>query len=148
MEHWQMSHQDGSGNKMLSARPLGCLHAKLDLIWHLLSNINVIFWCDNSLSVPWTTCKWWMMPEMEEDVFIFSVLCTCRADSNGLAIVYKFFWSDPSFWTPLLWTWPLRLLSYCPEAAVYTVCHTHIVEPVNPNYRCFSPFRLLIYILL
>ncbi len=145
---WQMSHQDGSVYEMLSARPLASRHAKLDLIWHLFSNINILFWCENSLAVPWTASVWWMMPEMEEDVFIFSWLSTCRPDWNGLAIVYKFFWSDPSMWTCLSWPWPLRPLSYWPEAAVYTVCHVHIAKAMNPNYECFSPLSLLIYILL
>lgn len=62
----------------------------------------------------------WMMPEMEDGV-IFSWLSTCRADWNGLAIVYKSFWSDPLLWTYLSWPWPLRPLSYWLKAAVYTV---------------------------
>lgn len=44
-----MSHQDGSVYKMIAARPLACLHAKLDLIWHLFPNINILFWCENWL---------------------------------------------------------------------------------------------------
>lgn len=144
-----MSHQDGYVYKMLSARPLAGLHAKLDLIWHLFSSINILFWWENSLAVPWTArAQRWMMPEMEEGVFIFSWLSTCRAEWNGLAIVYKFFWSDPSLWTHLSWPWPLRPLSYWPAAAVYTVCHVHILKPMNPNYQCFSLPGLLIYILL
>lgn len=143
-----MSHQDGSVYKTLSARPLASLHAKLDLIWHLFSNINILFWWENLPAVPWITYVWWMMPETEEDVFIFSWLSTWGANWNGLPIVYKFFWSDPSLWTCLSWPWPLRPLSYWPEAAVYTVCHVHIVNPMNPNYQCFPPLGLqLIYIL-
>lgn len=74
----------------------------------------------------------------EEYVVIVSWLSTCKADWNGLAIVYKFFWSDPSLWTCLSWPWPLRPLSYWPEAAVYTVCHVHIVNPVNHNSMLFT----------
>lgn len=130
---------------MLSARPLASRHAKLDLIWHLFSNINILFWCENSLAMPWTASIWWMMPEMEEDVFIFSWLPTCRADWNGFAIVYKFFWSDPSLWTYLSWPWPLGPLSYWPEAAVYTACHVQIIKAMNLDYQCFSPLGLFTY---
>lgn len=84
-----------------------------------------------------------MMPEREEDVFIFSWLSTCRADWTGPAIVYKFFWSDPSLWTYLSWPWPLGPLSYRLEAAVHTVCHVQIIKPLNPIYQCFSPLGLL-----
>lgn len=75
---WQMSCQDASVYKMLSGRPLANLLAKLDLNWHLFSKINILFWCENSLAVPWTACTWWMMAEME-DVLIFSWLSACRA---------------------------------------------------------------------
>lgn len=134
--------------KVLCPRASASHHAKLDLIWHLFSSINILFWCENSLAVLWIACAWWMIAEMEEDEVIFSWLSTCRADWNGLSIVYKFFWSDPSLWTYLSWPWSLGLLSYWPEAAVYTVCHVHIVKPMNPNYRCSSPLSLLICILL
>ena len=120
-----MSNWDGSVYKMLSSRPLARLHAKLDLIWHLFSNINILFWWENSFAVPLTAGAWWMMPEMEEAVFIFSRLSTCRADWNGHAIVYKFFWSDPSLWTYHSQPWPLRAPSYWPEAAVYTLPCTY-----------------------
>lgn len=43
----------------------------------------------------------------------------------GLAIVYKFFWCDPSPWTHLSWPWPLVTLSHWPRAAAPTVPHTH-----------------------
>lgn len=135
--------------KMLSARRLSSRHAKIDLIfWCIFFNRNILFWSENSVAVPWTVSIWWMMPETEEDAFIFSLLSTCRADWNGLAIVYKFFWSDPSLWTYLSWPWPLRPLSYWPKAAVYTVSHVHIIKATNLNYQCFSPLGLLIYILL
>lgn len=76
-------------HKML--RPLAGLHAKLDLIWHFFSNINILFWYENSPAAIVGS----MTPEMEEAEFIFSWLSTCSADWNGLAIVYKFFlkWS-------------------------------------------------------
>lgn len=76
-------------HKML--RPLAGLHAKLDLIWHFFSNINILFWYENSPAAIVGS----MTPEMEEAAFIFSWLSTCSADWNGLAIVYKFFlkWS-------------------------------------------------------
>lgn len=106
--------------------------------------MNIWFWCENSPAGPWTASVWWMMPEMEEDVFIFSWLCRCRADWNGLAIVYKLLWSDPSLWTGLSRPRPLRPLSHWPEAAVYTVCHVDIIKATNPkSNQCFSPLSCL-----
>lgn len=129
---------------MVSARPLAGLHTKLDLIWHLFSNINILFWWENS----------WRCQHLVSDawnggcvLYFFGWLSWCRADWNELAIVYQFFWSDPSLWTWLSWPWPLRPLSHWPEAAVYTLCHVHIVDAVHPNYQSFSPLSLLIYIL-
>lgn len=77
---------------------------------------------------------WLTMPgewgvDEEEEVFIFSWLSMRRADWNGLAFVYKFFWSDPSLWALLSWPWPLGKLALhlstlqCLVAAVFTVCH-------------------------
>lgn len=106
--------------------------------------MNIWFWCENPPAGPWTASVWWMMPEMEEDVFIFSWLCRCMADWNGLAIVYKLLWSDPSLWTGLSQPWPLRPLSHWPEAAVYTVCHVDVIKATSPkSNQCFTPLSCL-----
>lgn len=74
---------------------------------------------------------WCTLPETEGEMFIFSWLSTWKADWNGLAIVYKFFWSDPSLWTYLSWPWSDRPLCHWTAAAVYTLCHAHIVKAIE-----------------
>lgn len=148
IKQWQMSLQDASVYKILSAGPLARLHAKLDLIWHLFSNMNVLFWCEYSLAVSWSAHAWWVMFETEEDVFIFSWLSTSTHDWNGSAIVYKFFEVILHCGATFSWLWTFRWLSYWFEAAVHTVCHVQIVKALNPNHQGFSPLCLLIYIAL
>lgn len=83
---------------------------------------------------------------MQEDVFLFLAdHLRARLIETGFPLFASSFevilHCEPAFHD-----WPLRPFSYWPEAAV---CHVHIVNPMNPNYQCFSPLGLqLICILL
>lgn len=75
----------------------------------------------------------------------FKLIIHMQAYWNGLAIVFSFFWSDPSFWTGLSWPRPLRLLFSWPGAAAHTVYQA--AKAMNPNSdHCFSSPSLLICI--
>lgn len=80
-----MSHQDGSVHKILTPRPLAAVFTLICISFDIYFQ-HILFWCETSLAASWAASVWWMMPEMEEDVFIFSWLFTCRPDWIGLPL--------------------------------------------------------------